>query len=272
MLARMFIKLVHLTPALQKSLWKWWYERLAHRGREANWSFMNYGFTPSNGEMKRELKSEDENDRVFIQLYDHAASQIELDGKKVLEVGSGRGGGASFLARYHHPSQMIGVDYSLEAVKLSSKLHKTLDNLSFVQGDAEALPFEDNSFEAVINVESSHCYGNMSKFVKEVARILKPGGFFSWVDIRGSSTITDTENVFIIPELSLIHESIITPNVIKALDEIHDRKIEMINTHVPHWIQPAFRDFAGVKNSKIYNAFKDGTTVYLAKAFQKTVA
>ena len=79
-------------------------------------------------------------------------------------------------------------------------------------------------------------------------------------------------NAFIIPELSLIHESIITPNVIKALDEIHDRKIEMINTHVPRWIQPAFRDFAGVKNSKIYNAFKDGTTVYLAKAFQKTVA
>ena len=157
MLARMFIKLVHLTPGLQKSLWKWWYERLADRGREANWSFMNYGFTLSNGEMKRELKPEDENDRLFIQLYDHAASQIPLDGKKVLEIGSGRGGGASFLTRYHHPSQMTGMDYSEKAVKLSSKLHKTVDDLLFVHGDAEALPFEDNSFEAVINVESSHC-------------------------------------------------------------------------------------------------------------------
>ena len=204
-----------------------------------------------------------------MQLYDHAASQIPLEGKKVLEVGSGRGGGASFVARYHHPSQMIGLDYSLEAVRLSTEIHNAIENLAFVQGDAEELPFEDNSFDAVINVESSHCYGNMPKFVREVSRILKPGGHFSWVDIRGSNTVADTENAFKIPELSLIHESVITPNVIKALDEIHDRKTEMINIHVPKWIQPAFRDFAGVKNSKIYNAFKDGATVYLSKAFQK---
>jgi len=39
--------------------------------------------------------------------------------------------------------------------------------------------------------------------------------------------------------------------------------------HVPKFLQPAFRDFSGVKNSKIYNAFKDGSAVYLAKGYQK---
>ncbi len=269
MLAKLFITLVHSTPGLQKALWKWWYERLAHKGQIEDWSFMNYGFNPINGSPRRELKSEDESNRVFIQLYDYTASQIPLEGKKVLEVGSGRGGGASFVARYHHPTSMIGLDYSTEAVKLSAELHSEVDNLSFVQGDAEALPFDDNSFDAVINVESSHCYGNAPQFIKEVARILKPGGHFSWVDIRGSNTVEETENAFRIRELNAIHDAVITPGVIEALDEIHDRKTAMIDAHVPAWIRPAFRDFAGVKDSKIYNAFKEGATVYMAKAFQK---
>ena len=46
--------------------------------------------------------------------------------------------------------------------------------------------------------------------------------------------------------------------------------MEMIKLPVPKFIQPAFKDFAGVKNSKIYNAFNDGSAVYLAKAFQKS--
>ena len=45
--------------------------------------------------------------------------------------------------------------------------------------------------------------------------------------------------------------------------------MEVIKEHVPRWIQPAFRDFSGVKGSKIYNGFKDGSVVYLAKVFQK---
>lgn len=269
MLSKIFIRLVHSNPSVQKFLWKWWYERLAVRGRQADWYFMNYGFITDIDTQKRELNAEDENDRVFIQLYDYVASQMNLKDKKVLEVGSGRGGGASFIARYHCPSELIGLDYSKKAVELSNDVHKGIENLSFIHGDAENLPFENNSFDAVVNVESSHCYGNMPKFVKEVSRILKPGGNFSWADLRGSSTISETENAFKIAELSKIQDRIITPNVVMALDEIHDRKSEMINAHVPRWIQPAFRDFAGVKDSKIYNGFKDGTTVYMSKAFQK---
>ena len=43
----------------------------------------------------------------------------------------------------------------------------------------------------------------------------------------------------------------------------------MISDNVPKVFQTAFRDFAGVKYSKIYNAFQEGNAVYLAKAFQK---
>ena len=64
-----------------------------------------------------------------------------------MEIGSGRGGGASFVAQYHNPSHMTGLDYSTKAVKLSINLHKEVHNLQFVQGDAESLPFDDKSFD-----------------------------------------------------------------------------------------------------------------------------
>jgi hypothetical protein len=81
--------------------------------------------------------------------------------------------------------------------------------------------------------------------------------------------VIDTENEFRNSDLVSIKDEVITSNVISALDEIHDRKEDMINVHVPSWVQSAFRDFAGVKDSKIYNAFKNGNSVYLSKVFQK---
>ena len=269
MLARIFISIIRLSPSLQKGLWKWWYQRLAHRGRDADWAFMNYGFTPKNGGPALVLKEKDESDRPFIELYNYTASQIPIKGLNVLEIGSGRGGGSSFIARYHEPAQITGLDYSPQAIELSSELHRDISNLNFIQGDAESLPFNDRVFDAIINVESSHCYGNMAEFVNEVARVLKPNGYFSWVDLRGKDMIGEVEEAFSIEELRKIKEATITTEVIEALDDIHERKMEVINQHVPRWIQPAFRDFSGVKGSKIYNGFKDGSAVYLAKVFQK---
>jgi SAM-dependent methyltransferase len=62
-----------------------------------------------------------------------------------------------------------------------------------VQGDAEALPFDDGSFDAVINVESSHNYPDLAKFLSEVARVLRPGGHFSHVDVFTDARFAEME-------------------------------------------------------------------------------
>jgi ubiquinone/menaquinone biosynthesis C-methylase UbiE len=129
--------------------------------------------------------------------------------------------------------------------------------------------FDDHTFDVVINVESSHCYGNVDAFIKEVSRVLKPGGYFSWVDLRSKEMFTETESAFNIHDFSPIHSETITKEVVQALDEIHERKMTMIADNVPKVFQTAFRDFSGVKDSQIYNAFQEGKAVYLAKAFQK---
>ncbi len=56
---------------------------------------MNYGYVPIDEKSKLILKDEvDQENRLFIQLYQHTLLGIDLKGKEVLEVGSGRGGGA----------------------------------------------------------------------------------------------------------------------------------------------------------------------------------
>ena len=268
MIARMFIFFVRISPAFQKAIWRWWYQRLGKRAHDSGWTFMNYGYKYKN-QKTLNLTSEDESNRMFIQLYDYVASQIPMKDGKILEVGSGRGGGSSFVSRYHHPKSITGVDYSKSAIKLSNELHGNVDNLFFKLGDAEDLPFKDNTFDAVINVESSHCYGNMERFLNEVSRVLKPGGYFSWVDLRAKDMVEETEFAFEKSNLTCIYNKTITPEVIDALDDIHDVKMKMINNHVPKFLRSAFTDFAGAKNSKIYNSFKSGNAVYLSKVLKK---
>ena len=268
MIARIFIFFVRISPAFQKAIWRWWYQRLGKRAHDSGWTFMNYGYKYKN-QKTLNLTSKDESNRMFIQLYDYVASQIPIKDGEILEVGSGRGGGSSFLSRYHHPKSITGLDYSKSAIKLSNELHSNVDNLFFKLGDAENLPFKDNTFDAVINIESSHCYGNMERFLSEVSRVVKPGGYFGWADLRAKDMVKETEFAFEKSNLTCIYNKTITPEVINALDDIHDTKMKMINNHVPKFLRSAFTDFAGAKNSKIYNSFKSGDAVYLSKVLKK---
>jgi len=268
MLVKFFKFLSNLSPVIKRALWRKWYQVMAKKYQLPDWNFMNYGYADLDGS-ELDLHDHPEKDRYFIQLYHYVAAAVELNGKKVLEVGSGRGGGASYVARVLQPEDMVGLDYSANAVDFSNK-NNAGDNLLFVEGDAEELPFKDNSYDVVLNVESSHCYGNMQQFVHEVYRILKPGGYLSWADLRSMEEGKALPLIFKNAGFMLEEERKITPQVLNALDLIHDRKMKMIDENVPTIIQSAFKDFAGVKDSKIYNAFKDGTAVYLQFVLQKS--
>jgi len=118
--------------------------------RAPDWCFMNYGFADRESSYLQ-LEPGDEQDRYCIQLYRHVAGAVDLTRRNVLEVGSGRGGGASFVKRYLNPARVTGVDLSESAVDFSMSRHR-VEGLHFRVGDAERLPFDNDSFDVVINV------------------------------------------------------------------------------------------------------------------------
>jgi len=169
--------------AIRRFLWRACYEALARRVSTPDWAFMNYGYAPATAVDVPPLRSSDERDRLCIQLYLHAIDHSDLQDKDVLEVGSGRGGGAFFICRYLQPRSITGLDFSPEAVNLCNR-HRLAPGLGFVCGDAQSMPFPASSFDAVVNIESSHCYESMDTFLSEVCRVLRPGGRFFFADLR----------------------------------------------------------------------------------------
>ena len=260
--------LIKISPKTKKWFWKKWYTLFASKAPNPEFRFMNYGYYKDG--FHPELDSSDEIERFPIQLYHHVTSQIELKGKSVLEVGSGRGGGAFHIAQYLRPLQMTGIDISDTAVELCNSIYD-VDNLKFVVGDSENIPFDDEQFDVVINVESSHCYGSMQSFLRETFRILKPGGFFLFCDLRETSAVNELLTQFKISGLQLIENQDITENIIEALNRMSTERKETINHSVPRILKRTFESYAGVKGSKMYDSFSNGTLRYLSACLQKPV-
>lgn len=251
--------------------WRLCYELLAARVRKAEWSFMNYGYAPlADDDPLPALEPADEDDRLCIQLYHHVVSSVEVAGKRVLEVGSGRGGGASYVSRYLAPESVTGVDFSQRAVALSTRDRRGPD-LTFVHGDAQALPFPDGSFDVVVNVESSHCYPSMEAFLAEAHRVLRPGGHLVWADLRDREGADAVRRQFAASGLVLVREADITAHVLEALRQDNGRKLRLIQAWIPRPVHGLFRQFAGIEGTRNFDGFTSGTLHYLSAGFIRPV-
>jgi len=235
--------------------------------------FMNYGFSHLNGDTPIPLAEEDEPNRYSIQLYHHVATGADLRGKDVLEVGCGRGGGGSYIMRYLKPNSYIGLDQSNYSTSFCNKYHD-LENLSFVKGYAESLPFEDRSFDAVINIESSRCYADIDAFLSGVCKVLRPGGHLLLADLRTDDEVEGFKKRFIQNGFTIRRVDDISQNVSESLKLDSARRTELIEQHVPKYLRKAFKEFSGVEGTDRYHLFSDGRMKYwyfvLEKADAKT--
>ena len=231
---------------------------------------MNYGFA-DDGPKVLALQPSDEPNRVHIQLYYHVAGAVDLKGKSILEIGSGRGGGASFINRYLHPARVVGVDLSKNAVAFSNATHQVV-GLEFRIGDAERLPFNEGAFDAVVNIESSHCYPAFESFLGEVRRVLVPGGHFLYADFRGRAEVETWRSQLKTSGMTILRETDITANIVAALERDNDRKLDLIQRLIPRVLQPSFLDFAAVRGSAVFDGFCIRDLVYKSFVLEKAGA
>jgi ubiquinone/menaquinone biosynthesis C-methylase UbiE len=262
--------LASIYPPLQKLLWKWFYDVGGTRFSEGidTFDFLNYGYSPIDSEDGRlVLDEQDESHRLNIQLYHHVATAVPIHGKKVLEVGCGHGGGSSYLMRYLEPREMVGIDLSGKNIQLCNRRHHR-EGLSFQEGDAENLPFDDNQFDIVLNVESSHAYPSMEKFLSEVHRVLQPGGHFLFADLRDTPKIPVLQEQLRQSGMHLLKGEDITANVLKSRDEFTQQAGALISDRMAFFGSFTLA-FLAAKGSKIYERLQDGRMKYLVRVLQK---
>ncbi|WP_298457418.1 class I SAM-dependent methyltransferase [uncultured Cellulomonas sp.] len=264
-----------LAGTLRRLAWRACYEALGARVREPAWAFMNYGYadvgpgadgsapgTVAAASDPLVLDPADEPDRSCIRLYAATVAGVDLRGADVLEVGSGRGGGASWLSRYAGPRSTTGLDFSAAAVALATR-HRRGPGLRFVRGDALALPFPDASFDAVVSVESSHCYPSVPRFLAEVRRVLRPGGHLLLADLRNHDDVVVLRDQLAGSGLELVELEDVTVHVVAALRQDNARKLALIEAWIPRPVHGAFRVFAGIEGTRNHVGLERGDLRYL---------
>jgi ubiquinone/menaquinone biosynthesis C-methylase UbiE len=100
------------------------------------------------------------------------------DGSAILDVPCG--GGVAFRGlRSEQDVRYVAADLSPGMLRRARRVAERLgleDRIEFAEADVEALQFEDGSFDLVVCFSGVHCFGDPAVAIRELGRVLKPGG------------------------------------------------------------------------------------------------
>jgi len=140
----------------------------------------------------------------------HMASKLDLKpGARVIDIGAGYGGAARYLAREigaHVTCLNLSETENARNRRLTAE-QGLEDRIEIVHGVFEDIPFPDNSFDVVWSQEAILHSGDRLRVLKEVSRVLKPGGDFIFTDPMRADDIDDAA------AFQLIYERIHLPDM-----------------------------------------------------------
>ena len=219
--------------------------------------------------MKKVLKEQPKNKVADARFYDSLILEKESEGcdllfsdldltlqfleqikeifkdKEVLEIGCGVGHLASVLKKKFKIKNIIATDISAECIKRAKKLYPNID---FEVMKGEDLRFEKKSFGLVISIETLEHIANYRRHLKEVKRVLKPGGYYIvetpnkpfnllWETLRGNRG-----------KVKFWHPSLFTP---KSLT----KEMNKLNFVVKFYKQRNFTPKSEKKLKKVFGPF-----------------
>lgn len=102
-------------------------------------------------------------------------------GERVLDLGCGSGWATRILARMVSEGpqgfgQVVGLDVSDEMIRQARAASKEFENVLYVWGSAQQIPWEENFFDKVLSVESFYYYPDQDRALAELFRVMAPRG------------------------------------------------------------------------------------------------
>lgn len=150
--------------------------------------FSQSGGEPSITELGNPRKPEGEAGKEMIRrmneshsgLTDWALTFLRLEkGEKVLDIGCGGGAALAKMADKLKDGHLTGIDYSDVSVAESSEKNAAAiaeGRMDIIGGSVSDMPFEDGAYDEIISVESYFFWPDLASDMKEVFRVLAPGG------------------------------------------------------------------------------------------------
>lgn len=133
--------------------------------------FYNFGYWDSGAKSQREASEA---------LVDELVARISNRAGRILDVACGPGASTRRLLRYYAPDQISGINISENQLAAA---RERAPGCSFLLMDAAQLGFADDQFDAVICVEAAFHFNTRERFLREVLRVLKPGGSLVLTDM-----------------------------------------------------------------------------------------
>ena len=139
---------------------------------------------------------------LYQSVHEVVLADIDLaDGAEILDLGCGTGRFLDRLGRKFPNVRRVGVDLSevmLRSARRSFREGRQGDRRRpiFVQGNADALPFGGDRFDVVFCAFSFLHYPHPERVFGEIARVLKPGGRFIWIDGQPGLGVERSEILF----------------------------------------------------------------------------
>ncbi|WP_244209276.1 methyltransferase domain-containing protein [Paenibacillus ferrarius] len=189
-------------------------------------TFLNYGYLPSANEQYSPLEiPQNTMSRNAVKLLFEVIGQADLEGKHILDVGCGRGGSIEILNRFFKPAMLVGLDITEASIRFNHNRNK-FKHIHFCVGDAESLPFGNESFDVVLNIESSYAYPDMTEFYRQVDRVLKKGSHFLYGDILPVSKFEESARMLNQLGFETIRNQDISENILLSCDQSASRNAE----------------------------------------------
>lgn len=196
-----------------------------------------------------------------VNLLLEVVGNCSIENDCILEVGCGRGGNIAGLNQYFNPKLLAGIDICQQNIEFCESTH-LFDNSFFCIADAENIPFTSDTFDAVLNIESSHSYPNIKKFYEEVYRVLRKGGKFLYTDVMYIDVFEKCEKYLLDMGFNIIRNQDITSNVLLACEDTARKRINAYSNIEINGDLRQLEEFLGTPNSDIYKEMEKGIKKY----------
>lgn len=248
---------------------------LEHAGLADHAHYLNWGYHSDSLDRDQACHrvAEHEPNQSQARLVLEIIGNTALDGKRIMDIGCGRGGALALLQRFYEPAQLIGIDISPSNIAYCRQQHQGR-RLRFQLGDACRLPHPDNSVDVILNMESSGAYSDLPAFFRQVHRVLAPEGYFCFSDVIDQESLPLRQEAMFLCGLELHQHRSVRQEVLasrrRASPHLWQRLKQVLAELDNPSLHAELQQYLANPDSPLFAALEQGRADYIIQHWRKS--